>query len=191
MLNLSSYHSIQTNLFITIDIPDFEVLTFSDYSRDYAIGNVNYTGLGQLLSVTQTASDLRAAPQGITISISGIPSDNISDIMDNKVRGSEVDVKRAFFDPTTGNLISLAGNPIGKFQGIVARYEITDALNMGDNTGALTINLECSSTVELLQNKIGGRRTNPIDQNIYYPNDRSMDRVPALVKSNFNFGAPV
>lgn len=191
MIDLSSYSSIQTNLFITIDIPDFEVLTFSDYSKDYSIGNVNYVGLGQLLSVSQTASDLRAAPQGITISISGIPPDNISDIMDNKIRGSEVDVKRAFFDPITGNLIAISGNPIGKFQGIVARYEITDALSMGDDTGTLTINLECSSFVELLQNKIAGRRTNPIDQNIYYPSDRSMDRVPSLVKSNFNFGAPV
>ena len=47
-----------------------------------------------------------------------------------------------------------------------------------------------SSVVELLNNKVSGRQTNPRDQKLYYPTDLSMDRVPALAKSNFNFGAP-
>jgi DNA repair exonuclease SbcCD nuclease subunit len=44
--------------------------------------------------------------------------------------------------------------------------------------------------VELLNNKTSGRRTNPGDQKEWYPTDLSMDRVPGLANSNFNFGAP-
>ena len=46
------------------------------------------------------------------------------------------------------------------------------------------------SAINQLNNKVAGRRTNPIDQAEFYPGDQSFDRVPALAKSNFNFGAP-
>jgi len=188
--DLSAYTSIQTNLFVRLDIPDYQVLRFSDYHRAYTINSENYTGLGQLLSVTNTTSNLRAVPQDITISISGIPSTNISDILDNKVKGSSIKIYRAFFNPTTGVILSIANNPAGKFFGIVSNFEITDELESGSDTGSVVLTLTCTSVVELLNNKITGRRTNPIDQKIFYPSDLSMDRVPALTKSNFNFGAP-
>jgi len=50
--------------------------------------------------------------------------------------------------------------------------------------------LECSSSVGLLGQKISGRKTNPQSQNRFYPSDRSMDRVPTLKGTKFNFGAP-
>jgi hypothetical protein len=61
---------------------------------------------------------------------------------------------------------------------------------MGDDVGAVSLTLTCTSVVGLLNNKITGRRTNPTDQELFYPGDKSMDRVPSLAKSNFNFGAP-
>jgi hypothetical protein len=60
----------------------------------------------------------------------------------------------------------------------------------GGDTGTITIVLSATSVIELLNNKVTGRRTNPLDHKQFYPNDQSMDRVPALAKSNFNFGAP-
>lgn len=185
-INLSSYSSIQTNLFVKLDIPGYSVLTFSDYHKNYTINSVSYTGLGQLLSVTNTTNNLRAASGEITISISGIPSTNIPDILDNRVKGSSVTVYRAFFDAVTGELISIAGNPAGKFVGVVSNFDISDDLEMGSSTGTITLNLLVTSVVELLNNKISGRRTNPID----FPTESSMNRVSALAKSNFNFGAP-
>jgi hypothetical protein len=142
------------------------------------------------LAITNTVSDLRASPQEISITISGIPSDNIIDILTNKVKGSDVRVYRVFFDSTTGEFLEIAGNPAGKFNGIVNNFDITDELDMGSSTGTIALTLTCSNVVELLNNKVTGRRTNPIDQKLYYPTDLSMDRVPALAKSNFNFGAP-
>lgn len=185
-INLSAYSSVQSNLFIKLDIPNYDILYFSDYHKNYTIGSDTYDGLGELLSVSSTEDSLRAAPSDITISISGIPIGNVSDILDNRVKGSSVEIYRGFFDPKTGELISVSGNPAGKFKGIVSNYDITDDLPMGSDTGTITLTLIVTSVVELLNNKISGRRTNPAD----FPDEESMNRVMALAKSNFNFGAP-
>ena len=190
-LDLTSYRSLQTNLFVRLDIPGYQVLTFSDYHKDYTVSGTVYQGLGELLSVTNTTSNLRAAPEELTIGISGIPSGNITDILNNKVKGSSIRVYRGFFNSITGELLSVVGNPAGKFQGVVSNFDIVDDLEQGSDTGTITLTLTATSVVELLNNKIAGRRTNPIDQKQFYPTDVSMDRVPSLAKSNFNFGAPV
>jgi hypothetical protein len=185
-VDLSAYDSIQTNLFVKLDIPDYDVLTFSDYHKDYTILGTVYQGLGELLAVTATVNNLRAAPDEITVSIAGIPSANITDIIGNKVKGSSLRVYRGFFDPVTGELLSIAGNPAGKFQGIVSNYNISDELDMGSSTGSIVLTLTVTSVVSQLENKLSGRRTNPAD----FATESSMNRVSALAKSNFNFGAP-
>lgn len=185
-LDLSNYSSIQTNLFIKIDIPSYQVLTFSDYFKPYVINGVTYTGLGDLLSVTQTTSSLRATREELTISISGIPSKNITDILNHKIKGSRITVARGFFDPNTAEFI----NVIGKFIGVISNFSISDDLAMGSETGNITLTLISTNVIEMLNNKITGRRTNPTDERLLYPNDASFDRIPGLARSNFNFGAP-
>jgi hypothetical protein len=184
-INLSSYRSIQTNLFIKLVIPGYDTLTFSDYHKNYTISGVVYEGLGQLLEVSNSEDNLRAAPAEITVTIAGIPSTNITDIINNKVKGSSCEVYRGFFDVDTGELLSIAGNPAGKFRGVVSNYDISDDLDMGSGTGTVSLILTVTSVVELLQNKTTGRRTNTAD----FPNG-DMSRVLPLQKSNFNFGAP-
>ena len=184
-VDLSAYRAIQTNLFIKLVIPGYATLTFSDYHKNYTISGTNYTGLGQLLSVGNTEDNLRAAPSDITVSIAGIPSSNVTDIINNRVKGSECKIYRGFFNTATGELLSIAGNPAGKFQGIVSNYDITDDLEMGSDSGTVTLTLTVTSVVEMLYNKVTGRRTNPAD---FVNGD--MARVLPLQKSNFNFGAP-
>jgi hypothetical protein len=149
------------------------------------IGSTTYQGIGQLLAVTNTTNNLRAAPDEITITISGIPTANVTDILNNKLKGSDCHVYRGFFNPTTGELLAIAGNPAGKFQGVVSNYDITDELDMGSDTGSVILTLTITSVVQLLEDKTSGRRTNPRDFA-----DKSMNRVSLLSKSNFNFGAP-
>lgn len=184
-IDLSSYRSIQSNIFVKIVIPDYDTLYFSDYHKSFTFGGDTYDGLGQLLSVGNTEDNLRAAPNELTIGISGIPSQNINDILDNAVKGSVCEVYRGFFNPETGALLSFGGNPAGKFRGVVSNYDITDDLTMGSDTGTITLLLTVTSVVALLENKINGRRTNAAD----FPNG-DMARVLPLQKSNFNFGAP-
>jgi hypothetical protein len=189
-IDLSQYRSIQSNMFVKLDIPGYAVLAFSDYYQALTLGGTNYQALGQLLAITNTTSSLRAAPEELTVTISGIPEGRISEILDNKIKGSRIEVLRAFFDPTTGELLNITGNPAGKFKGVISNFSINDDLAEGGDTGTITIVLSATSVIELLNNKVTGRRTNPLDHKEYFPNDLSMDRVPALAKSNFNFGAP-
>jgi hypothetical protein len=190
-INLTPYRSVQTNMFVRLDIPGYQVLTFSDYHRSYTLGTTTYQGLGQMLDISNTSNSLRATSEELTLTISGIPDGNVSQILDHKIKGSKIDVYRAFFNPTTGELLNIAGNPAGKFHGVINNYIISDDLDMGSSTGQIVMVLSATSVVDLLNNKITGRRTNPIDEKIFFPNDKSMDRVPALAKSNINFGAPV
>lgn len=189
-VDLSSYVSVQTNLFIRLDIPNYEVLTFSDYYKSLTINGTVYDGLGELVSVTNSTSSLRAAPEEITLTISGIPADRVSEILNNKIKGSTVEILRGFFNPVTGALLNITGNPAGKFRGVVSNFTINDDLSEGSDTGTVTIVLTVASVIDILNNKVAGRRTNPLDQKQFYPTDLSMDRVPALAKANFNFGAP-
>lgn len=187
-LDLSSYKQIQTNLFVKVVIPGYQTIAFSDYHKVYTFGSVSYTGVGELLSVSNTTSSLRATPEELSITISGIPTGNISDFVDQTVRGSQCDVHRGFFDATTGELLPISGNPAGKFLGVLNNFAITNDQN-DNGEGTVTITFTCTSVVDQLNNKISGRATNPVDQKALYPADISMDRVPALAKSNFNFGA--
>jgi hypothetical protein len=189
-IDLSSYPSIQTNLFVRLEIPGYQILTFSDYHTSITFSGTTYQGLGQLLEITNTTNSLRATSEELSMTISGIPTGNISSVLNYKIKGSKLDVYRAFFNPTTGILLNIQGNPAGKFKGIINNYNISDELN-DRSTGKLSIVFSATGIVEQLNNKVTGRRTNPIDEKLYFPNDRSMDRVPGLANSNFNFGAPV
>ena len=184
-IDLSSYRSIQTNLFVKMVVPGYQTLTFSDYHKNYTFGGVEYQGLGELLAITDTTDELRASAKDISISISGIPAGNVAEILDNKIKGSSIVVSRGFFNTATGVLLDIEGNPAGKFHGVISNFEISDDLQMGGDTGAITIMLTATSVVELLNNKKTGRRTNPAD----FPAG-DMARVSTLAKSNFQFGAP-
>jgi hypothetical protein len=190
-LDLSPYSAVQTNLFVRLDIPSYEVLKFSDLNYPYTINAESYNALGQLLDISDTTNELRASAQEISIGISGIPNANVVDIIDRShpLKGSEIIIYRAFFDPTDGQLLSIVGNPAQKFQGVVSNFDISDDLDMGAQTGTVTLTIVCTSIVEVLNNKVTGRRTNPTDQKQFYPTDVSMDNVLALENSNFNFGA--
>lgn len=189
-IDLSQYRSIQSNLFVKIDVPNYAVLAFSDFYKAETFNGTSYQALGQLVSVTETTSNLRAVSEELTITISGIPVGRVSEIINNKIKGSKVEVLRGFYNTRTGQLLNIVGNPAGKFKGVISNYSINDDLSEGGRTGTVSIVLTASSVINLLNNKVTGRRTNPLSHREFYPNDASMDRVPALAKSNFNFGAP-
>lgn len=186
-IDLSSYSAVQTAMFVKLVVPDLDTYYFSDYQRSITLDSITYTGIGNMLSITETYSELKVNQSEITLTISGIPNTSITDFLNNKIKGSSISIVRAFFNPETGQILSIAGNPTGKFKGIVNNYAINESWDGQSSTN--TVSLMCTSIVGLIQNKIAGRRTNSIDQKVYYPTDTSMDRVTALSNSSFNFGA--
>lgn len=189
-IDLSSYSSIGSALFIEMDIPDFATIRFSDYYKTIDIAGETYDALGEILSVGNTQSELSLTDNELTIAMTGIPSNRITGVLDNKIKGSRVTIRRAIFDPVTGSLLSITGNPALKFKGVITNFGLQEEVEQESRTSSTSIIFTCSSTVALMRNKISGRRTNPIDQKRFYPTDLAMDRVPNLADSNYNFGAP-
>lgn len=186
MIDLSSYGSVTSALFVKWDIPDFEIAYISDYSSSVTFGGNTYTNIGRLLGITAVSSELKASPNELSISLSGIPTDSVSNVLTKEIKGSTVEIYRGFFNASTGTLLSLGSNPILKFKGIVTNYDVSDDVDIAAQIATTTITLACASDVEVLSNKVSGRRTNPVD----FPDEDSMNRVTALANSNFNFGAP-
>lgn len=188
IVNLKNVVSVQTNLFIKLSIPGAGTETFSDFHTALTFGGDTYQGLGSLLNITDITDNLRTSADEVAVSISGIPVGNINLILENKLKGSELEIYRGYFDPTTSLPIAEVPTPRAIFRGVVSNFEISDELN--DDTGSVALVILVSNFISLLENKVAGRRTSPSDQNLFFPGDKSFDRVPALAKSNFNFGAP-
>jgi hypothetical protein len=199
-INLSAYGAIETGLFVRIDVMYYkanssatatnEILRFSDYKGNVSINGETYLGLGRLVGISATTSELTSSTGSITITISGIPDASIAEIVNSRIKGSPVSVYRVVFDPATGQQLAIDGNPAGRFFGIVTNYTLNEEFDYSTRTSSNTIALECGSRTDFLTNKVTGRKTNPKSQKSFYPSDPSMDRVPNLIGANFNFGAP-
>lgn len=189
-VDLSAYRSVQPALFVRLDIEGYDILRFSDFNRPYILEGELYSNLGGLLNVSTSASELRATASEVSIVISGIPAGTVSEILNNNPKGSALQIKRAFFNPVTGEILPVPGNPATKFIGIVSNYAMDEDWDFRGQQSTFTISLICSSVLSVLQNKVVGRRTNPYDQEKFYPGDNSMDRVPTVSNTSFQFGAP-
>lgn len=190
--DLSSYRVIQSNLFVKIEL-DYtsETLLFSDNRDTVTIGSDSYIGLGELMGVTASASDLKSTDSQVTITVSGIPNASLTQIMNSRIKGSRVTIYRVFFNPVTRDPLAIAGNPAGRFSGFVNNYSLTEELTPESRSGTNTITIECTGLMSILANTSKGRRTNPEDQKFYYSTDTCFDRVPGLVGAYWNFGATV
>lgn len=198
MIDLTSYRSVQSNLFVRLQIDEYrttpsgsytqEILKISDLSYDFAIESENYTGLGKLLAVTSTNSEIRVSGNEVTITLSGIPNSSIAEIVNSKIKGSSVKIYRVLFEAGTGEYLEIDGNPVGRFNGYVNNYSLQEDYDIDTKTSTNTLVLTCSSVVDILGNKIAGRKTNPSSMKKFYPSDISMDRVPSIENTTFNFG---
>ena len=187
-VNLSAYTSVQSAYFVDLDIPDYAILHFSNFDRSYTLSGTSYTNLGQILSISNSQSELRASAHEMTVVISGVPTGSVAEIMDNPIKGSAITIRRAFFT-TAGQFLSITGNPATKFTGVVNNVGYNEEWDQAAQLAKFNISLICTGNASLLTNKVAGRRTNPLDEKAWFPDDLGMDRVPTLKNSNFQFGA--
>lgn len=186
-MDLTSYDSVAFGLFVNI-YNNKRYLLFSDWHQQVMIDNLTYEGLGRLLSITNSSSELGPADNELTISVSGIPNSAINDILDNPLKGNSITVLRAAFDPSTNTLLNIAGNPSGRFKGIVTNYSLTEEYDLVARQSMNMINIICNNILSVLGNTTAGRRTNSVDQKKFYPGDISMDNIANLAGSYFDFG---
>ena len=160
---------------------DTSTYTFSSAYKEELIDGSIYLPLGGLLQVGAQNRDLRVTAGDTMISLSGIDTNNIFVVLDSKIRGSEVEVWRVFYDDN-----NILGNTYLRFTGIITSYGITeDREGQGDN---FTVGVAASSYKTVLSNRIAGRKTNEESWKVFNPTDTSMDRVYAITGVDFDFG---
>lgn len=204
---IKDFRSIRSHLMVKIVVPFYKLnpgdayssqtLTFSDFNLTNNItfdGNT-YVGLGGLMNITSTRSELRPTSTEVSITLSGIPNSSIYQIVNSRIKGCSVSIYRAVYDPVSGDALNVnavsGGNVLERFRGFVNNYSLSENYDVSTLKSDNTLVLVCKTAIDVISNKSTGRLTNPTSQKKYFPYDLSMDRVPALQGTAYNFGAPV
>jgi hypothetical protein len=196
VIDLSSYTNIQQALFVYINVPDYGPLRMSTYDVPISITeddgqSYTYSPNGILLTVSEFNNELKPSKNDVTISLAAIDQAFVAGMMNYALKGSEVVIRRAFFNTQTGVLLNIAGNPSRRFSGIIANYSFNDEFNELSQTTTTTISVSCSSIVSVFEQKIVGQETNSSQRQYLYPGDLSFNRVATIANTNFDFGKPV
>ena len=155
--------------------------TFSSAYKNETIDGDLYLALGGLLAVGSQNRDLRVTAGDTNISLSGVSGNNIQIVLDTKIRGSEVEVWRGFYDDN-----DILGNSYLRFTGIITNYNIQEERSGTDDNFVVTVSASSYKTV--LSNRIAGRKTNEESWKVFNPTDTSMDNVYSIAGVQFDFG---
>jgi len=144
-----------------------------------------YTELGSFLQLGEIQEDIKTTNGDIGITLSGVPQENLDAVLDTKVKGGEVIVRRAFFND---DLSLDAGNVVQRFKGIITNLQIEENYDLLEGERTNSVSVSCSSIVTILENRTAGQRTSPIDRDRLFPGDQTFKRVPDLHNIQFDFG---
>lgn len=207
MINFIDQNNVETGIFVKLVIPNYKtapgdpgletILTYTDYHQPVNIvnqdpqGNVistdTYLPLGDLIDITPVSNDLRATTNEVNIVISGIPNSRLQEFQLSTIKGGKVDVFRGLFQ-VDGEVIS--DTTLGRFFGIINNYFLQEEYDVETKQSSNTIVFVCSSYIDVISNKVNGRRTSRSDMRKFFPGDTSFDRVTTLANNIFDFGAP-
>ena len=146
-----------------------------------------YTELGSFLQISDFQEDVRTTNGDISITLSGIPSeqDYLSLILTTPIKGGNVVVRRGFYNVSTHELDT--SEVYDRFSGVITNFAIQEDFTP-TQTITNSVTVTCASINTILENKITGQRTNPDDRKRLFPNDAVFDRVPDLYNVSFDFG---
>ena len=163
------------------NLANTNVYTFSSAYKAEVIDGTTYTPLGGLLAVGVQNRDLRVTSADTSISLSGIDGNNIYIVLGTKIKGSEIEITRGFYN---NNFILT--NTYPRFTGIVTSYNISEERQERDDN--FTVTISASSYKTVLENRVSGRKTNKSSWQEFNSNDTSMDNVYSLSDQQFDFG---
>jgi hypothetical protein len=164
--------------------------TFCNAASPITVGGTTYTNLGSLLSIGDIKRETKATSGDLTIALTGVDGANVAVILDSDIKGSLVEVWRGFFDSNNQIITTPTLQFFKRYQGYVNNYSVTEDWNEEARTRIATCSISCSSFRMILQNRISGLKTNPTVWKNFYPNDASMNRVPVIASTFFDFGSP-
>lgn len=188
MAALSS-NSIRFAEFVKLTTPS-ATYTFCNAAAAITVDGTVFSGLGSLLNITNIDRQVKATSGDLGISLTGIDSANIALILSATIKGSKIEVWRGFLDSNNQIITTPTQQFFKRYQGLVSTVAISEDFDTEKRIRVATCVLSCASFRTILQNRVGGIKTNPSIWKTVYPNDTSMDRVPIIAATYFDFGAP-
>ena len=179
--------SIRYAEFIRLTMPS-NVYTFCNAAAPITVNGTTFTNLGSLLSISEIKRDIKANSSDLNISLTGVDGTNVSIVLSSDIKGSRIEIWRGFLDSDNQIITTPTQQFFKRYQGIVSNYSITEDWNEQLRSRVATVGLSCASFRTILENRVGGVRTTPKIWQVFYPSDTSMNRVPAIAGSYFDFG---
>lgn len=179
--------SIQQAEFIRLTLPS-NTYTFCNAASPINVNGITFTNLGSLLQLSDIKRDIKATSSDLSVSLTGVDGTNVAVVLGADIKGSRIEVWRGFLDSNNQIITTPTQQFFKRYQGIVSNYSITEDFNEQLRIRVATVGLSCASFRTILENRVGGVRTTPKIWQVYYPGDTSMNRVPAIAGSYFDFG---
>lgn len=179
--------SIRHAEFIRLTMPS-NVYTFCNAAAPISVNGITFTNLGSLLQLSEIKRDIKANSSDLNISLTGVDGTNVAIILSSEIKGSRIEVWRGFLDADNQIIETPTQQFFLRYQGIVSNYSITEDWNEQARSRVATVGISCASFRTILENRVGGVRTTPKIWQAFYPGDNSMNRVPAIAGSYFDFG---
>lgn len=142
-------------------------------------GGITYYGTGTSLGIQGISEDTTVEAKGVTLSLSGVPSDLLGDVLTEMVRGLPAQVYLGLFEEDG---VTLIPNPVLAYTGRIDQPTLNDA---GDSC-TVSIAVE-NALVDM--NRSVYRRYTDADQQLSYPGDLGCQFVPSIQEVTTFFGS--
>jgi hypothetical protein len=119
--------SIRYSEFIRLTLPS-ATYTFCSAASPITVNGVTYTGLGDLLSISNISQNVKSTSQDLSISLTGIDGSNVGMVLSADIKGSVVEVWRGFLDDNN-QIINSASNNLLLYSQLFDNSVWTAALN--------------------------------------------------------------
>lgn len=179
--------SIRHSEFVRITLPD-SVVTFCGAAAPITVNGITFTGLGDLLTISDIQRDIKSTGADMTISLTGIDGSNVGMVLSSGIKGSLVEVWRGFFDSNNQIITSPTQQFFKRYQGIVNNISISETFDETVRSRVATCSVSCASVRMVLENRVAGIKTNNVSWQAIHPGDLSMSRVAQIVAQYFDFG---
>ena len=146
---------------------------------DLSYGGETYTGLGDLLSISEIKETADVQATGMNVSLAGVKSSLVTIAKDQDYQGRELTVHLGAFD-SSGDLVS---DPVIIFSGFMDTMTIAES----GQYSTITIAVE-NKLIAFERSKV--RRYTAEDQKIDHPTDKGFEFVTAIVEKEIIWGRP-
>ena len=146
---------------------------------DLTYDSETYTGLGDLLSISEIKETSDVSATGINVALTGVKSSLIAVAKNHEYQGRELTVRLGAFDDS-GSLIA---DPVIIFSGFMDTMTISEA----GEYSTITISVE-NKLVAFERSRV--RRYTAEDQKIDHPTDKGFEYVTAIVEKEILWGRP-